>query len=241
MKTITFWNEATKIACLHYYAVHPTTVDGTGVVTPEFVGLARNQRTAEDGNVPHIYFTGCAGNITAGKYNDGNPTNRPLFTRRIHDAMRATESASSRRPLTSLKWRVQEVCLPPREDLGEEELSAAIRSPESGAEKAKSKAALMLTYMRRWKTPIPITCLHLNDDVGILHLPGETFIEYQIYAQEFRPQAFIAVAGYGDLGPGYITLARSFAEGGYEPTDSFVSGKAEQIMRDAIEEVLRTA
>ena len=103
----------------------------------------------------------------------------------------------------------------------------------------KSKAALMLTYKRRWETPIPITCLQLNGEVGILHLPGETFIEYQLFAQGLWPEAFVAVAGYGDLGPGYITLARSFAEGGYEPTDSFVSGEAEQIMRDAIERVMR--
>ena len=79
--------------------------------------------------------------------------------------------------------------------------------------------------------------LHINDEVGIMHLPGETFIEYQIQAQENRPDAFIAVAGYGDLGTGYITLERSFAEGGYEPVDAFVSGKSEAIMRAAIASV----
>ena len=239
LKSIGMWNEDHKIACLHYYAVHPTTFDGTGVVTPEFVGLARNQRTAEDNGIPHIYFTGCGGNVTAGKYNDGNPANRPVFTGRILDAMNASENASTRQPLSRLAWSVEQVCLPPREDLDEQELLKVLRSPESGIEKVKSKAALMLTYLRRWETtPIPITSLRLNEDVDILHLPGETFIEYQLYAQELRPQGFVAVAGYGDLGPGYITLEQSFAEGGYEPTDSFVSGKSEQIMRNAIAEVL---
>ena len=52
--------------------------------------------------------------------------------------------------------------------------------------------------------------------MAIAHLPGETFIEYQLHAQQARPDAFVAVAGYGDLGTGYITLERSFAEGGYE-------------------------
>ena len=73
--------------------------------------------------------------------------------------------------------------------------------------------------------------------------PARKFIDIpalgQLFAQGLWPEAFVAVAGYGDLGPGYITLARSFAEGGYEPTDSFVSGEAEQIMRDAIERVMR--
>ena len=48
----------------------------------------------------------------------------------------------------------------------------------------------------------------------------------------------MAVAGYGDLGPGYITLERSFAEGGYEPTDAFVSGASEAILRGAIDRAL---
>ena len=96
----------------------------------------------------------------------------------------------------------------------------------------------MLTYLRRWRSPIPITSLRLNEDIDILHLPGETFIEYQLYAQEVRPDGFVAVAGYGDLGPGYITLERSYEEGGYEPTDSFCSGESEAVMRKAIRDVL---
>ena len=74
--------------------------------------------------------------------------------------------------------------------------------------------------------------------MALLHLPGETFIEYQLHAQQHRPDLFVAVAGYGDLGTGYITLAQSFAEGGYEPIDAFVSGKSEELLRAAIEKVL---
>lgn len=240
LKTIAFWDADTKLAVLHYYAVHPTSYDGAGVVTPEFVGLARNQRIGEDGGTPHIYFTGCGGNVTAGKYNDGDPANRPLFTERIHQAMTLSEENLARRPLTSAQWQVEPVCLPPREDMTEDSLRAGLAAIDVPA-KHKSKTALMLTYLRRREMPIPIACLHLNEDVAILNLPGEAFIEYQLLAQEVRPDAFVAVASYGDLGPGYITLARSFYEGGYEPTDSFISGASEAIMQRAIEQVLHPA
>ena len=94
-------------------------------------------------------------------------------------------------------------------------------------------------YLRRWKeVPILVTCLSLNEDVAILHLPAEAFIEYQLFARDLRPDAFVAVAAYGDLGPVYITLERSFEEGGYEPTDAYVSGRSEAIMKSAIEKVL---
>ena len=236
LKSIGFWHEEKRIACLHYYAVHPTAMDGTGEVTPEFVGLARNRRIEEDPGVAHIYFTGCAGNITAGKYNDGIADNRKLFTQRIHQAMLAAEAASTRRSLVRMHWKVEHVHLPPREDMNEPDLRAILGEKKTNV-KTKSKTAIMLAYLHRQNIPIPITCLHINNEVGIMHLPGETFIEYQIQAQESRPDAFIAVAGYGDLGTGYITLERSFAEGGYEPVDAFVSGKSEAIMRAAIASV----
>jgi hypothetical protein len=237
LKTISFWNGETKLAVLHYYAVHPTSYDGDGTITPEFVGLARNRRQQEDGNVPRLYFTGCGGNVTAGKYNDGNPTNRPVLTERMYRAMVESEAAMRKTPLTTWAWRVEPVVLPPKEGMNEAALQALMKAPDSAAS-TRSRAAIMLAYLRRQELPIPVTALHLGGGACIVNLPGETFIEYQFAAQAERPDAFVAVAGYGDLGPGYITLERSFAEGGYEPTDSFVSGKSEAILRDAIHKLL---
>lgn len=64
-------------------------------------------------------------------------------------------------------------------------------------------------------------------------------MEYQLFAQQRRPDAFVAVAAYGDCGTGYIPLARSYDEGGYEPTDAFVSPGAEPLMYRAIAGLLR--
>jgi hypothetical protein len=237
LKTITFWDKDTKLAVMHFYAVHPTSYDGDGLVTPEFVGLARNQRQKEDGNIPRIFFTGCAGNITAGKYNDGNPTNRPVLTERMYRAMVASEENLKRVPLTSWTWQVQPVFLPPKESMDETNLLAQIREP--GKDNITlSRAAMMLSYLKRHDLPIPVTALHLGTDVSIVNLPGEAFIEYQLAAQAERTNSFVAVASYGDLGTGYITMEKSFEEGGYEPSDSFVSGKSEAILRGAIHAVL---
>lgn len=239
LKTIGFWHNSEPLAVVHYYAVHPTSIDGTGVVNPEFVGMARNQRSAESG-VPHLYFTGCAGNVAAGKYNDGTADNRELFARRIYNAMHAAEQSGQLQPLRALRWVSEPVLLPPRPDMDEEDLLSKIHSHTDKTDgKNLSRMALMLTYLRRREQPIHVTCLHLNAMTAILHLPGEAFIEYQLHAQEVRRDAFVAVASYGDLGTGYITLEQSFHEGGYEPTDSFVSGESEQILRSAIDRVMR--
>lgn len=235
LKTLSFWNGERKLAALHYYAVHPCSYYGDGWVTSDFVGLARERRTQEEG-VPHLYFTGCAGNVTPGKYNDGSPENRPVLTQRVHTAMVASEEQVQRVEVDLWEWRVKSVVFPAREDWDEGLLRSRL-ADESLPLRERAHAALPLAYRRRLETPIPLVCLRLGP-VWVLHLPGEAFIEYQLFAQEQRPSEFVAVASYGDCGTGYIPLAQSFEEGGYEPTAAYVSPQAEGILREAIQKLL---
>ena len=75
----------------------------------------------------------------------------------------------------------------------------------------------------------------------MLHLPGELFVEYQLAAQKLRPDLFVAMAAYGDYGPGYIGTEIAYPQGGYEtgPTASLVAPKVEGVLMDVIERLLR--
>jgi hypothetical protein len=237
LKTVSFWNGQRKLAALHYYAVHDTSYDTDAMVTPDFLGLARERRSAEDG-APHIFFQGCAGNVTAGKYNDGARTNRAVLTERVQRALVASEQNVRRAALRDYRWRTEKVHLPPRADMQEEALTAALRDPaKSGVDRIR--AALKIAYLRRAQLPIPFTSLEFDGRLCLVHLPGEAFVEYQLFAQEQRPDAFVAVAAYGDCGPGYICLERSHAEGGYEPSDSFCAPQSEARMKAAIAALLQ--
>jgi len=231
LKTISFWNNNQKLVSLHYYAVHDTSYDNS-VITNDFTGLARERLAAETGEM-HLYFTGCAGNITAGKYNDGAPENRSVLTERIYKAMVDSEKQIERIFLSKLDWRVDPVIFPPRKDFDESTLFDILRDSNI-RDSRRIQAALQLAYRNRRNEPIPLTCLEFNDQVSILHLPGESFIEYQLFSQQQRPECFVAVASYGDCGPGYICMEQSFEEGGYEPEDSFVAGESEKIMKETI-------
>jgi hypothetical protein len=237
LKTLSLWNNDRKVASLHYYAVHNTSYDNDLVVTPDFLGLARDRFNEEDPDTLHIFFNECAGNITAGKYNDGARENRELFTKRIHDAMVASEQDAEPVPVQSVSWRVKDVHLPPRADLTGDEL-LALASGRADVRKRSTWAAIRLAGLRRQDIPIPFGCLHIDDTACVLHLPGETFIEYQLYAQEKSRARFTAVPSYGDCGPGYICLDRSYEEGGYEPRDSFVAPGVEEVMKEAIRELV---
>ena len=67
-------------------------------------------------------------------------------------------------------------------------------------------------------------------------MPGELFVEYQLYAQEARPDLFVAMAAYGDYAPGYICTEVAYEEGGYEAENrsSMVSPEVEQTLKAAI-------
>jgi hypothetical protein len=239
LKTISFWNGETKLASLHYYATHPMSFYGDGMVTHDFVGIARERRTKDEG-VPHIYFTGCGGNIAAGKYNDGTKESRVRLGEQIYAAMVASEKQMKRAEVNRIEWRATPVLFKPDPEFPEERMMKVIENTQTLAS-TRIAAALRVGFIRHCAASVPIqlTSLHLGDDVCLLHLPGESFIEYQLFAQQQRAGSFVATASYGDGATGYIPLEKSFAEGGYEPTQAYASPDSEKVMKATIVELLR--
>ena len=113
-------------------------------------------------------------------------------------------------------WRVQGVSLPVRKTLVEAELAKKL-ADESATKRVRLRAARDLVFVRRMNAGhrIPLSCLKLGA-ARILHMPGELFVEYQLAAQQMRPGEFVAMAAYGDYGPGYIGTSIAYDQGGYE-------------------------
>lgn len=238
LRTLSFWKDEQPLAALSYYAVHPMSYYGDGRVTADFCGLARQKRQEEDPRIFQVYFNGCAGNITAGKYNDGAPRNRPILRDRIYNALRAAWKATKHYPLTSWEWRVEPIRLSPRREksFGEAESRKALADAKA-TKTQRGNAAFQLAWLKRLDRPIELTCLDLGKAV-VLHLPGEPFVEYQLAAQQMRKDTFVCVAGYGDGGPGYIPTEKGYLEGGYEPTVALAAPSEKRLM-EAIAKVLK--
>ena len=81
LRTISFWNGDVPILALHSYATHPMSHYGKGAVSADFPGRARRLREQDDPHVAQIYVSGCSGDVTAGKYNDGTPADAPAAGR----------------------------------------------------------------------------------------------------------------------------------------------------------------
>jgi len=239
LRTVTLFSGERPLARLHYYATHPQSYYGKGHMNPDMPGLARERLEKEEG-IPQIYFTGCAGNVGAGKYNDGSPAARVELAGRLYDGMKASVSATERASVTKISWKTNEVMFAKRAEPDfSEEYFRKVLADSSRPYHDRSRAVLALAWNERLKVRPAIDLTHYTlGPVHILHLPGEAFIQYQLYAQSIHPDEFLAVAAYGELGTGYICTDNAPQEGGYEPTNSFVGAPSEVRLKAAIREIL---
>ncbi|HET6573519.1 MAG TPA: hypothetical protein VFG68_07950 [Fimbriiglobus sp.] len=214
LKTLSFWNGDTPLLTLSAYATHPMSYYGRGGVSADFVGMARRLRQADTPGVVQMYVTGCSGNVTAGKYNDGAADNRAVLADRLHKAMTTAWKETKRTPLRDVAFRAVPLTLAARSSKGfsADELTARLKNDPRPF--GRCLAALGLSWRKRVEAgkPIDLSVLELGGAVLAL-LPAESYVEYQLLAQKLRPESFVVVAGYGECGPGYIPIERAWKEG----------------------------
>ncbi|MBI2947249.1 MAG: hypothetical protein HYY23_06355 [Verrucomicrobia bacterium] len=241
LKTLSFWNRNQPVAALHCYATHPMSHYGRGKVSSDFVGLARQRRQREQPLVKQMYASGCSGNVTAGKYNDGSPENRPVLASRIHQAMVASWESTKRHPLDRLGFRSVALRLEPRNTPGFTVEDLQHRLATDTKPFGQCLAALGLSWRKRAEAKNQIDVPVLDFGVAqLLLLPAEAYVEYQLFAQQLRPDSFVVVMGYGECAPGYIPIEQAWQEGDTNLNDwCWVAPGAEAAMQRALETALK--
>ena len=242
LKMLSLWNNAQPLVAMSWYATHPQSYYRTGGANPDFPGMARNMRQAKTG-VPHVHFNGAGGNIGAGKWNDGAHKNRQILADRVAAGMKQAWDSTEKTPVseTDISWAIEPVSLPAAPHLKEDTLLAELRNEQAKAA-ARWSAGKNLVWLRRCQAAdtINIACLSIGK-VRVLHMPGELFVEYQLAAQQLRPDLFVAMAAYGDYAPGYIGTEIAYGQGGYEtsPRASRVAPSVEKTLMDAVKKLLK--
>jgi hypothetical protein len=238
LKTITLARGDKPLVRLHYYATHPQTFCCDGRASSDFVGLAR-EAVERDEHVFQIYFTGCSGDVTVGKYNDGSEQALTNLTDRLKAAMQAAIGKTRFAPAKTLQWRTNSFVLPLRADKEQvlAQSRAWLETPAQGDGLRVYEGAMRIAFVDRIDRPIQVSSLQIGK-VHILHLPGEPMLDFQLFAQQTAPNDFVAVAGYGDCGPAYICTDQALAEGGYEPSATNVGKGSEATLKSAIQALL---
>jgi hypothetical protein len=239
LKTLSFWNNEKPVLALHCYATHPMSYYGRGEVTSDFVGLARAKRQRDDFSVQQIYVSGCSGDVTAGKFNAGTPEHRQELTQRLYDGMVAAWKNTTRVPLTTIEFRNASLHLEmhPSDRVDAKRLEEQLKD-ETLTTEARILAAMGLASHQRLqeKRPIDFPCLDLGQ-AQLLLFPGESFVGYQLLAQQLSSKPFVVSVGYGECWPGYIPTAREFNDG-FDDSWLWAAPGSEERIRKALTQVL---
>jgi hypothetical protein len=84
--------------------------------------------------------------------------------------------------------------------------------------------------------PAEVQVFRLSDEVAIVGLPGEIFVELGLAIKEASPFETTIVVELANDAPGYVPTRKAFAEGSYEVVNSRVaSGGGEMLVEKAIE------
>lgn len=242
VRIVSFWNRDRPLVAMSYYATHPQSYYGQGEVSADFVGMARRMRETEL-SIPHIHFNGAGGNVAAGKYNDGSPSMRPVLARRLADGMKAAWDSTKKTPIgaSDVAWQSFPIALPVAEPIRAQERLQALLQDSASSIRARLTAGRDLAFsrLRAANRTIPLSLLSLGPS-RILHMPGELFVEYQLAAQDMVSGGFVAMAAYGDYGPGYIGTRVAYSQGGYETGPvSRTSPDVEEVIISALQRLLK--
>jgi dipeptidyl aminopeptidase/acylaminoacyl peptidase len=239
LKTISFWHGDTPLLALHSYATHPMSYYGRGEVSADFVGLARRRRAHDDAQVRQIYVSGCSGDVTAGKYNDGTLLMRQVLADRIYQAMKDAWDATERYPLEQVQFRSAPLDLPFHEgpQFRREELQKTLTDANAKIGD-RILAAMGLSSLDRLARgeKIDLPCVDLGR-AQIVLFPGEAFVGYQLMAQRLSPDDFVLSIGYGECWPGYIPTPAAFDDN-FNHDWRWAGPESYPRVRDALDKVL---
>ena len=241
LKTISLWNGERPVLAWSTYAVHPMSYYGQGQVSADFVGMARQRMQAEHPDVFQIYVTGCCGDTTAGKYNEGQPENRPVLADRLYRGMVAAWQDTRRYPLDGITFRVAKLAVPARDDsVFTEDAMRRILTDQTATRWQRISAALGLSRRAYIEAGhhFDVPCLDLGGGIAqYLILPSEMFVGYQLRAQSLRPDTFVVVAGFGDGSLGYVPTDQCWRDG-YDDEYCWVPKMTEELIMQAVAEAM---
>ena len=241
---------AGRVGVLFTYAAHPVITQFTDVVSSDYSGsaIARLKKLLGDGGTPDtggvfMFGQGCGANINGFPLRGGPEACDAVGAKLANALLRANLEGVPKGPIRVESLTVK---LPYQRPPSVAELEKALEeNPED------QRLAKRLAIVKAGKMPqsldYPMMAMAIGPDLCILSLPYETFVDYQLFADEASPFAHTVTLGYCLGGP-YVATAADYEmgdRGGYEAYGNPTSWGgmpldpgAEKIVQDGIVELL---
>jgi neutral ceramidase len=227
-------SDGRNIAALLHHTCHPTNGYPGNYVTSDWPGAWANSMKSVLGKecIP-LVLNGCCGNIHHHNFLDNTWKDDPatLGARLFESSGRALKSMHKQN-MPMLAYRFSFLRIPMRK-LTEDEVQAAKKLLKEHPEPmwtseahtgidwdwayAHSTLSLWEEYLNRPYFDCPIQVIRITDNLAVVALPGEPFVEGQLHIKQESPFNYTLVShdsnGYP---PGYIPTAQAIKNRGYE-------------------------
>ena len=235
LRTVCFENtQGNRIVALHFYATHPMAAYRRNMVSSDVPGRALRHVQENDDSVPlNIYFTGCGGDITFGKYNlTGDAQAIDQLGIRLGEGILRNLQRLEEQPIGPLV--VKRVAF-------EVPFNATLSPSSEYTGEHSLERRYFLETIDLWRQST-VARMSIGPRVHFLSFTlSEVFVDYQLYAQSLIPEHFLATAAYGNGVYWYIPTRAAFEEnGGYETSDlaCVVTPEIDETIREALRKCL---
>jgi hypothetical protein len=106
-------------------------------------------------------------------------------------------------------------------------------------EQVETYKIVALQSLPKDKLPLEVQAFRLSDDVALVGLPGEIFVELGLAIQAQSPFKNTIVIELCNDTPGYVPTRKAFAEGSYETVNSRVEPGGGEMLVDAAVKLLK--
>lgn len=231
------------IAAYANFAMHPTSVGGGLKISADYPGvLAKLLRERHGPEMVAVFANGCCGNINHTDYLSGNPRRNTLqLGTALADV--ATQSWPSLQPMKTYAPRARSITVKlQRREVSEAELVKAKdvanrMFTENLGTVPMAEAVCILETVGKRDVPLEaeVQVIAFSDDLAIVALPGEIFVELglAIKAASSFKRTFIAELANGSIG--YVPNREAYPQGNYEVVSARgAEGSGERLVEEAV-------
>lgn len=231
------------LATYFNFAMHPTVVGGSKFCTDYCGCVARRLAEFKGPEMVTLFANGCCGNIN--QINPGWPSQGGGLAEaeRIGTVLAAAALRDwpKLRPLKTCAPRARSrmVALP-RRKVTEEEVADARRVVEQNGKKKRTipmmaNAVCVLDTFENKDRPLvaEVQAIAFSDDLAIVSLPGEIFVELGLALKKASPFKYTFIAELANGSIGYIPNRSAYAEGNYEVVSARCAEGGGEMLVDA--------
>ena len=234
--------DATPVASLLNFAMHPTSVGGGVKISADYPGVFTRLVSERHGTeMIAVFANGCCGNINHHDYITGKRRTTLELGTALADAADAAWPNLKRADTFKPRIRSEQVTLQRRtfteEQIAKAKDMAANMFTKNFGTVPMAETVCILETLDKKDEPLQaeVQVIAISDDVAVVALPGEIFVELGLALKKASPFKHTLIAELSNGSIGYVPNKEAWPQGNYEVVSARCeAGSGEKLVEVAL-------